>query len=95
MVNDERSEHTRLLSSKRSSAYAPRLDRRAARGLPGTVYRLRIFPRSALRTPSGSSVGIASKPDIWAKIMRLPRRPPACVLYSYIHVGTSYVSRIP
>ena len=35
------------LSSKPSSAYAPRLDRRAPRGLPGTVYRLRILPLRA------------------------------------------------
>ena len=47
MVSDGRSEHTRLLSSKPSSAYAPRLGRRAARGLSGTVYRLRILPLRA------------------------------------------------
>ena len=47
MVSDGRSEHTRLLSSKPSSAYAPRLDRRAPRGLSGTVYSLRILPLRA------------------------------------------------
>ena len=47
MVSDGRSEHTRLLSSKPSSAYAPRLDQRAARGLPGTLYGLRILPLRA------------------------------------------------
>jgi hypothetical protein len=46
-VSDGRSEHTRLLSSKPSSAYAPRLDRRAPRGLSGTVYGLRILPLRA------------------------------------------------
>ena len=37
----------RLLSSKPSSAHAPRLDRRAPRGLSGTVYGLRILPLRA------------------------------------------------
>ena len=68
MVSDGRSEHTRLLSSKPSSAYAPRFDH-GLLAVSQELFTACASSPSALRTPSGSSVGIASKPAaIWAKI---------------------------